>query len=61
MTEWSEECLSKAELAMAVVPGTWREKIAAALDAAVEQREADERELRRQRAEEKMKELEGRF
>lgn len=59
MTEWSEESIRKAELELAAAYGTWHEKIRAALDAAITQRDLEEQEMRRYRLEEKIKELKG--
>lgn len=58
---WSEESLRKAEFQlMDHCNGTWREKIAAALNEAIAQAEREEREERRARLMEKIRELRGR-
>lgn len=58
---WSEESLHKAELQlMDHCNGTWREKIAAALNEAISQAEREERATRRDRLLEKIRELRGR-
>lgn len=59
MTKWSEEALWQAELQLAKHPGTWRDKIAKAIDAAIAQREREEAEERTKRFDEKIKELKG--
>lgn len=59
--QWSEEALRKAEFQlMDHCNGTWREKIAAALNEAIAQAEKEEREVRRSRLVEKIRELRGR-
>lgn len=58
MTKWSEEALWQAELQLAKHPGTWRDKIGKAIDAAIAQRELEEAEERRSRLQAKIDELE---
>lgn len=59
MTEWSEEGIHKAELALSVMQGTGHEKIRSALDAAIVQRTKEEIEARNERLRDKIVELEG--
>ena len=59
-TNWSEESLRLAEESLADdCIGTWRDKIAAALDAAIDQRRAEEYKLMNERLLQKINELEG--
>ena len=59
MSNWSEEALLKAETAMNKEMGTWHQKIAAAIDAAIEQRRQEEYKVMNERLQQKIQELEG--
>lgn len=58
--KWSEEALRRAEFQlMDHCNGTWSEKIACALNEAIAQAEREERDERRARLLEKIRELRG--
>jgi len=59
MGDWSQEALDKASLAIAKTEGSWSQKIAAGIDAAIEQRRQEDYKVMNQRLLEKIAELEG--
>jgi CO dehydrogenase nickel-insertion accessory protein CooC1 len=58
MTNWSPESLRLAEKALHLAEGTWYEKIACALNAAIEQNKKEEQEAMNKRLHLKIQELE---